>query len=800
MIARVSVWLRRLRRAFSLSEWSRVLLGLRGGEESDGSGLILVQIDTLGRSQLEEALAAGRMPYLRKLLRRERHRLHTLYPGQPSATPAVQAELFYGVKSLIPSFGYRDPATGKLTNPFHSGSSSALEERAETVGEAILRDGSAYADVFSGGAAHTAFCFSTMGVRHFLRELHPLRTLALLLLHAFVILRIAALVVVEFVLAFVDLARGLLRRRNFLEELRFIPNRVLGVVLLREIVVLGAQMDSARGLPVIHCNFMGYHEQSHRRGPDSAFAHWVLKGIDDAIRRLATSAARSRVRPYELWIYSDHGQEKTVPYVDRYGTEVHCEIQRIVRDSSLASVADGEESGTAEAGGRDRAILGGEGFFRKVVSRSNAHEADGVASVSAIGPVGQVYLPREPDPSERDALARRFVHEAGIPLVFAKDESGALAWTAEGQVHLPEQADGLLGSGREDREAVTEDLLAVIHHEAAGDFVISGWNPAGPCLSFAYENGAHGGPGREECRAFALLPSDAPVPSGRPFLRPKDLHDAVLRHRGGERPRTAPPRDTKLGRSTTRRLRVMTYNVHSCRGMDGRHDPDRVARVIALYEPDIVALQELDACRPRTDGIDQAHAIARILDMEHHFHPSFILEEERYGNAILSRFPAHLRLSGSLPRLGASEPRGALWVTVETNAGAVEVLCTHLGLNRLERRRQVRALLGEEWIGGHDGEEPIVLCGDMNAPPRGREIRMLAGRLRDAHTHASRRTHASRSWLGLRRIDYVFLSERIRVRRVRVPWTSLTRVTSDHAPVIVDLELPGGADEEGERA
>jgi endonuclease/exonuclease/phosphatase family metal-dependent hydrolase len=39
----------------------------------------------------------------------------------------------------------------------------------------------------------------------------------------------------------------------------------------------------------------------------------------------------------------------------------------------------------------------------------------------------------------------------------------------------------------------------------------------------------------------------------------------------------------------------------------------------------------------------------------------------------------------------------------------------------------------------------------------------------------------------------------VRVREVCVPWTSLTRVTSDHAPVIVDIELPA-PEEAGEAA
>jgi len=50
-------------------------------------------------------------------------------------------------------------------------------------------------------------------------------------------------------------------------------------------------------------------------------------------------------------------------------------------------------------------------------------------------------------------------------------------------------------------------------------------------------------------------------------------------------------------------LRIMTYNVHRCVGVDGRADPRRIAEVIAAYQPDIVALQELDVGRLRTGAL-----------------------------------------------------------------------------------------------------------------------------------------------------------------------------------------------------
>src|SRR3569833_455920 len=117
--------------------------------------------------------------------------------------------------------------------------------------------------------------------------------------------------------------------------------------------------------------------------------------------------------------------------------------------------------------------------------------------------------------------------------------------------------------------------------------------------------------------------------------------------------------------------RILTYNVHRCVGVDRRLDVGRVAAVIAQCKPDIVALQELDVCRPRTGAIDQAHAIAQRLDMHFHFNAAFTVEEERYGDAVLTAAPHRVIKAGALPgfmKISALEPRGALWLELEIDS------------------------------------------------------------------------------------------------------------------------------------
>ncbi|MBT1073421.1 endonuclease/exonuclease/phosphatase family protein [Pelotalea chapellei] len=239
---------------------------------------------------------------------------------------------------------------------------------------------------------------------------------------------------------------------------------------------------------------------------------------------------------------------------------------------------------------------------------------------------------------------------------------------------------------------------------------------------------------------------------------------------------------------------VMTYNVHSAIGMDGTLSPGRIAEVINQCNPDIVALQELDCGVPRTEMIDQAHLIALNLNMSYHFHSSIQVQGGAYGNAILSHYPARMIKAGPLPTQiynESCERRGAIWVAIDLGGSQLQVMATHFGLNRKERMAQTEELLGPEWLGHADCHEPVVLCGDFNALPASRAYRRITDSLRDVQ-----RCLKGRRPLGtcpvrfpFMRIDHLFISNGLKVRSFTVPKTPLTRMASDHFPLVVTLEL-----------
>jgi endonuclease/exonuclease/phosphatase family metal-dependent hydrolase len=240
--------------------------------------------------------------------------------------------------------------------------------------------------------------------------------------------------------------------------------------------------------------------------------------------------------------------------------------------------------------------------------------------------------------------------------------------------------------------------------------------------------------------------------------------------------------------------RILTYNVHRCVGTDRRLDVGRVAEVIARLEPDIVALQELDVGRARTDGVDQAHQIAQRLKMAFHFHPALRVEEELYGDAILTAYPERIIQTGPLPGyapIPKLEPRGALWISVEIEGRPVQVMNTHLGLVPKEQQLQASCLAGPAWLQHPMRHGPTILLGDFNATGSSVVYRTLNTRLEAARRLAPVKSPTSTfpSALPVLRIDHIFVSPEIVVEDVFTPFDPLTRVASDHLPLVMDFSV-----------
>jgi len=242
-------------------------------------------------------------------------------------------------------------------------------------------------------------------------------------------------------------------------------------------------------------------------------------------------------------------------------------------------------------------------------------------------------------------------------------------------------------------------------------------------------------------------------------------------------------------------LTVMTYNVHRCTGMDHKTSPARIAEVIARYNADIVALQEIFSGTSRPAQNDQAREIAAYLEALCPGQPGFQIEKERCGNVIMSRYPMRFVKAGGLLPPGKRRrqaKRGALWVEIEVFGRKIQIINTHLGLTPQERLTQSESLAGPEWLRNPACLSPVILCGDFNAKPGSTVHRNIGEILQDLEPNGAS-IQADKTWPSIHpliSIDHLFISADIAVKNAQVPQTELTQRASDHLPLIVDLIIP----------
>jgi len=770
MFSEVEARVRRVLRWFDRCEWAIRWLRLPVHPDAgEVPGLLLVQIDGLARRHLELALADGRCPFLKSLVTREKYVLTTFYSGLPSSTPAVQGEIFYGVRCAVPSFSYRDSATGEISDLFHPDLVRRVESELSLKGEPLLSGGSSWSNIYAGGAARedTHFCISRLD-----KELRPrslISRLAEFILFPVFVIRIGLMMISELFLGVLDAAFGVAQGQHPVKEGAALIARLAAGIALRELVTIGVRIDLARGLPIIHANYIGYDDMAHRRGPGSRFARWSLRGIDRSVRSLFLAAHGSIRRDYHVWIFSDHGQESTRPFVQVFGKNIFDVIDEALREAGFPGAAR-TESGAASPVAENE-----ESQKARKYSFQLAH----------MGPVGQLYLPSEPDDEQRTQIARALV-AAGVPGVLTGLDN-KLIWFDDMGRHVVEPGASIPALGGHPPELVSvllEDLICLASHSDAGQLVLLGWGLKKPTVTFTSENGSHAGPGLDETQGFLLKPPAAGMPL-RSVFRPRDLREAALSVVRG-RPISGQSETEK----SPAEIRILTYNVHGCSGSDGRISPRRIARILRESGADVVAIQELDRRRLRSRMEDQVLEIAVSLGFHHVFCPTVVAGEELYGHAIFSRYPLTKIKVDYLPSASLTwwkERRAALWCAVQLGNRSLNLVTTHLGLTPPERRAQVDILLGPDWIGKIPSGESVIFCGDMNFLPGGRcHRKVLRAGLRDLIPSAAKTFGAS---VPVVRLDHMFTSPDLVVRDVCVIRNYLTRLASDHLPISARIDF-----------
>jgi len=230
-------------------------------------------------------------------------------------------------------------------------------------------------------------------------------------------------------------------------------------------------------------------------------------------------------------------------------------------------------------------------------------------------------------------------------------------------------------------------------------------------------------------------------------------------------------------------VKIASYNIHKCRGMDGRYRPDRITRVIAEIGADVIAIQEIDRKFGKNGGGLDAETIQRETGMRLLGQSDVAHRLGWHGNALLVRGePKSYRRSRL--KLPGFEPRGAIIAELDLGEGEFRLIAAHLGLLRLSRIDQARTLLNafEDLP-----PMPTVLLGDFNEWRRNRRSSLGVLEPRFGVPPAVLSFPSRRPIFSLDRIlgwpDGL-------ITEVAAHNTPLARKSSDHLPLTAEMRLP----------
>ena len=169
-------------------------------------------------------------------------------------------------------------------------------------------------------------------------------------------------------------------------------------------------------------------------------------------------------------------------------------------------------------------------------------------------------------------------------------------------------------------------------------------------------------------------------------------------------------------------FRLMDYEIGQAIDLDGRLDPETVARTILRQHADVVALQGVGRGWPLSSTADVGAWLARRLGMRLVWGPA---ADHQFGNAVLSRLPVKATGTGRLPVGAGPQARGYVWARVDTGSGTADVWSVEVqhGADRTRTRLSQIGKLVQVW----SGSPRTVIAGNLDAKPGGPEVARLTG-------------------------------------------------------------------------
>ena len=256
------------------------------------------------------------------------------------------------------------------------------------------------------------------------------------------------------------------------------------------------------------------------------------------------------------------------------------------------------------------------------------------------------------------------------------------------------------------------------------------------------------------------------------------------------------------------KFNIISSNIRFDNPEDGNHCWQRRRKVLAekivALSPHILGTQE--GRRPQLEDLKSLIPL-NLIDAHRHWidermYPSLFISPEltvrESGDIWLSQTP-HIPGSKSF---GSSFPRLATWAKVELDGGPMVVANLHLDHLHSETRQQQIKIFTAEIKKIHQGQCPLVVCGDFNEGPDTPVYQWVSDELSlsdpwralEQPEQSSHHRFDGNTSSG-KRIDWILLSEHFKARRIFFDNLPAERgdlrgvYPSDHFPLFVSVDL-----------
>lgn len=224
-------------------------------------------------------------------------------------------------------------------------------------------------------------------------------------------------------------------------------------------------------------------------------------------------------------------------------------------------------------------------------------------------------------------------------------------------------------------------------------------------------------------------------------------------------------------------IRIMSYNVRNCTGLDNKTDYQRIAYIIKAAECEAVAIQELDSMTTRYEGQDMLKNLADLTGMYPTFAPSIDYQGGKYGIGMLTKEKPLSHRRVALPC--RSEPRSLQIVELEN----YYYCCTHLSLHAEDRETSIGIIIDEL----SKLDKPVIIAGDFNAEPEEKSMQEMAKHFQIFEKNTPYTFPANEPNIE---IDYIALySDKGATAEVNEHTVIEAKVESDHRPLVADITL-----------